>query len=72
MAKPSYHARDIFPKFRTRSLRGKRVGIHGLGAIPTWDASPRCGEFAMRNVAKFLRGEAVEGVVTPETCDHST
>lgn len=41
-------------------------------AGPTWDASARCGEFAMGNVAKFLRGESVEGVVTPEIYDHST
>ena len=41
-------------------------------AGPTWDASAKCGEFAVGNVAKFLRGEAVEGVVTPEIYDHST
>lgn len=41
-------------------------------AGPTLDHYARCGEFALRNIARFVRGEPLEAVVTAEDYDRST
>jgi phosphoglycerate dehydrogenase-like enzyme len=33
MSEPSYSVLELLPSLQTRSLRGKRVGLHGFGAI---------------------------------------
>ncbi|AHF92880.1 phosphoglycerate dehydrogenase [Opitutaceae bacterium TAV5] len=39
---------------------------------PTTDQYPRFGEFALRNIGRFLRGREPDGRVTPEIYDRST
>ena len=39
---------------------------------PTSDWYPRCGDFALANIGRYLAGEPLEGVVTPEIYDRST
>jgi hypothetical protein len=39
---------------------------------PTDDRLYRCGDFALANLGRYLRGEAVEARVTLEIYDRST
>jgi len=41
-------------------------------AGPTYDQFPACGQFAMDNLARYLRDEPLEALITPETYDRST
>jgi phosphoglycerate dehydrogenase-like enzyme len=55
------------PFFR---IPGAILSPHIAG--PTWDASPLCGEFALANLRRYLKGEVPEGVVTLEIYDRTT
>lgn len=39
---------------------------------PTHDFFPHCGRHTLDNVARYLRGETPEGLITPEVYDRST
>ena len=39
---------------------------------PTADCYPRCGEFALKNISRYLAGEPLEGRITLEIFDRST
>ncbi len=39
---------------------------------PTTDCYPRCGEFALKNISRYLAGEPLDGRVTLEIFDRST
>jgi phosphoglycerate dehydrogenase-like enzyme len=55
------------PFFR---LPGVLLSPHIAG--PTWDASPLCGEFALANLRRYLKGEPLQSVVTLEIYDRTT
>lgn len=39
---------------------------------PTFDQYPQCGGLALRNIARFVKGEPLEAVVTPADYDRAT
>lgn len=41
-------------------------------AGPTADWYPKCGEFALRNLHRYMTNQPLEGIVTPEIYDRST
>ena len=51
-------------------LRDAVLSPHIAG--PTFDQYPRLGEFAVRNIARFLSGQVPESLVTLEEYDRST
>jgi phosphoglycerate dehydrogenase-like enzyme len=53
-----------------RRMPGVIVSPHIGG--PTSDSYARCGEFALNNLQRYLKGQPVEGVVSLEIYDRST
>jgi phosphoglycerate dehydrogenase-like enzyme len=53
-------------------LGNPRVLLSPHVAGPTWETYPLCGAQAMKNLAKYLRGEAPENRVTLEVYDRTT
>lgn len=53
-----------------RNQRNMIISPHIGG--PTYDWYPRCGEFAIANIARYLSGDMMESVVTLEIYDQST
>jgi phosphoglycerate dehydrogenase-like enzyme len=39
---------------------------------PTYDHFPACGQLALENLARYLRGESLEARITPELYDRAT
>lgn len=61
------------PVEQTRELfrrAGAVLSPHIAG--PTLDQYPHCGELALENIARFVRGEALHGIVTLEEYDRAT
>jgi phosphoglycerate dehydrogenase-like enzyme len=54
--------------------------LYGLSAAvfsphiagPTFDTYADCGAHALRNIAKYLKGEPLDGLITPDIFDRST
>jgi len=53
-----------------RGQPGILLSPHVAG--PTWETYPRCGQEAMKNLQRYLRGETVENRVTLEVYDRAT
>ncbi|HSI86156.1 MAG: NAD(P)-dependent oxidoreductase [Candidatus Methylacidiphilales bacterium] len=60
---------DVFTPAAGTMQRGL-LSPHIAG--PTWDTYPLCGDFALENVDKYLRGETPEAVMSLEVYDRST
>ncbi|CAM2949171.1 hydroxyacid dehydrogenase [Rariglobus hedericola] len=60
----------IDPASPLASLPGVILSPHIGG--PTFDHFPHCGQRALENLARYLRGESPEALITPELYDRST
>ncbi len=58
------------PDSPLRSQPGILLSPHVAG--PTWETYPCCGQEAVRNLQRYLRGETVENRVTLEVYDRAT
>lgn len=63
----------------TEPVEATRERFRAAGAVlsphiagPTLDQYARCGEFALENIARYLRGEPLRAVVTLEDYDRAT
>jgi phosphoglycerate dehydrogenase-like enzyme len=60
----------IDPASPLAALPGAVLSPHIGG--PTYDHFPACGQLALENLARYLRGESLEARITPELYDRAT
>jgi phosphoglycerate dehydrogenase-like enzyme len=65
-----YHREPLPLNSPLRGTAGILLSPHVAG--PTWDTYPLCGEQALENVRKYLRGEPPAHLITPELYDWAT
>ncbi|HEY0945087.1 MAG TPA: hydroxyacid dehydrogenase [Opitutaceae bacterium] len=60
----------LVPESRAAGLPDVVLSPHIAG--PTWDRFPDCGRLALANLGRYLRGEPLEALITPEIYDRAT
>lgn len=64
------HHDPVGPDSPFLSIPGAVLSPHVAG--PTYDQFPDCGQQALANLTRYLRGEPLESLITPESYDRST
>ncbi|HEY9250725.1 MAG TPA: hydroxyacid dehydrogenase [Rariglobus sp.] len=60
----------LLPDSPASQVRGAILSPHIAG--PTYDRFPECGHLALSNLSRFIRGEPLSALLTPELYDRST